>query len=99
MNPKNGVFRVEKRRFLDSSITHEQIESFIKKKVDLLIVAPNSAVPLSPLIDKAYDSGIPVICFDRKTSSNKYTAFMGADNYEIGYHHRAYRAGVSSVFG
>ena len=63
----------------------EQIESFIKKKVDLLIVAPNSAVPLSPVIDKAYDSGIPVICFDRKTSSNKYTAFMGADNYEIGY--------------
>ena len=63
----------------------EQIENFIKKKVDLLIVAPNSAVPLSSVIDKAYDSGIPVICFDRKTSSSKYTAFMGADNYEIGY--------------
>ena len=63
----------------------EQIENFIKKKVDLLIVAPNSVVPLSSVIDKAYDSGIPVIYFDRKTNSNKYTAFMGADNYEIGY--------------
>ena len=63
----------------------EQIEDFIAKKVDLLVVAPNSAVPLSSVIDKAYDSGIPVICFDRKTSTNKYTAFMGADNYEIGH--------------
>ena len=45
----------------------EQIENFIKKKVDLLIVAPNSVVPLSSVIDKAYESGIPVIYFDRKS--------------------------------
>ena len=62
----------------------DQINDFIRQKVDLLIVAPNSAESLSPVIDKAYDSGIPVIYFDRRTYSDKYTAYMGADNYEIG---------------
>lgn len=62
----------------------EQIQEFVDKKVDLLIVSPNSASRLSPILDKAYDSGIPVIVFDRHTDSEKYTAFMGADNYNIG---------------
>lgn len=62
----------------------EQINHFIDERVDLLIVAPNSAASLTPVIDKAYDSGIPVILFDRRTNSNKYTAYMGADNYAIG---------------
>lgn len=63
----------------------DQIRHFINKKVDLLIVAPNSTAKLSPVIDSAYDCGIPVILFDRKTNSDKYTAYMGADNYEIGH--------------
>lgn len=62
----------------------EQIRHFIREKVDLLIVAPNSAERLTSVIDSAYDSGIPVILFDRKTNSDKYTAFMGADNYLVG---------------
>ena len=61
-----------------------QIRHFIDERVDLLVVAPNSAVRLTSIIDSAYDCGIPVILFDRKTSSDKYTAFMGADNYLVG---------------
>lgn len=62
----------------------QQIQEFIDQKVDLLIVAPNSASQLTSVLDKAYDSGIPVIFFDRRTDSEKYTAYMGADNYHIG---------------
>lgn len=62
-----------------------QIRHFIEEKVDLLIVAPNSAERLSHVIDSAYDCGIPVILFDRKTNSDKYMAYMGADNYDIGH--------------
>lgn len=62
----------------------EQIRHFIDERVDLLIVAPNSAEKLTAVIDSAYDCGIPVILFDRKTNSDKYTAFMGADNYLVG---------------
>ena len=63
----------------------QQIEQFIKEGVNLLIVSPNQIHTISSVIDKAYDAGIPVILFDRKTDSRKYTAFIGADNYEAGY--------------
>ena len=63
----------------------QQIEQFIKEGVNLLIVSPNQIHTISSVIDKAYDAGIPVILFDRKTDSKKYTAFIGADNYEAGY--------------
>ena len=60
------------------------IESFIDEHVDLLVVAPNEAVPLTPVIERAMKEGIPVILVDRKISTGHYTAFVGADNYQIG---------------
>lgn len=62
----------------------QQINQFVDEGIDLLIVAPNQIATITPAIDRAYDKGIPVIVFDRKTSSRKYTAFIGADNYEMG---------------
>lgn len=51
--------------------THQikDIESLIERKVDLLIVAPNEAEAITPVIEKAYDAGIPVILVDRKINS------------------------------
>lgn len=60
------------------------IERFIADGVDLLIVSPNAAVPLTSVIEKAMNDGIPVILVDRKISSDNYTAFVGADNFQIG---------------
>ena len=62
----------------------QQIDSLVAEGIDLLIVAPNQVQTISPAIDRAYDQGIPVIVFERKTSSQKYTAFISADNYEMG---------------
>ena len=62
----------------------QQIDSLVATGIDLLIVAPNQVATISPAIDRAYDKGIPVIVFERKTSSQKYTAFMSADNFEMG---------------
>jgi len=62
----------------------EQIDSLVNDGIDLLIVAPNQVQTISPAIDRAYDKGIPVIVFERKTSSQKHTAFISADNYEMG---------------
>jgi AraC-like DNA-binding protein len=56
----------------------------VNSGIDLLIVAPNQVQTINPAIDRAYDKGIPVIVFERKTNSRKYTAFMSADNYEMG---------------
>ena len=62
----------------------QQIDSLTREGIDLLIVAPNQVATISPAIDRTYDKGIPVIVFERKTNSRKYTAYMGADNYEMG---------------
>lgn len=67
----------------DVRLQTEQIDRFVEQGVDLLVVAPGQ-VTISPAIDKAYEKGIPVIIFDRRTRSNKYTAYIGADNHEIG---------------
>ena len=62
----------------------EQIHQFVNDGIDLLIVAPNQVATVSPAIDEVYDKGIPVIVFDRKTNSEKFTAYIGADNFEMG---------------
>ena len=62
----------------------QQIDSLVESGIDLLIVAPNQVKTISSAIDRAYDKGIPVIVFERKTSSEKFTAFISADNYEMG---------------
>lgn len=60
------------------------IESFIKRRVDLIVVAPNEERALTPVIERAYDAGIPVVQIDRKARTNKYTAYVGGDNIEVG---------------
>lgn len=72
-----------KSAYDDVRLQTEQIDRFVNEGVDLLIVAPGQ-VSISPAIDRAYEKGIPVIIFDRRTRSNKYTAYIGADNREIG---------------
>ena len=68
----------------NSELQSQQIDSLVKSGINLLIVAPNQLSSVSPAIDRAYDKGIPVIVFERKTDSQKYTAFVSADNYEMG---------------
>lgn len=77
----------------DVRLQTDQINRFVDKGVDLLIVAPGQ-VSISPAIDRAYEKGIPVIIFDRRTRSNKYTAYIGADNREIGASMGEYLAGA-----
>lgn len=68
----------------DSERQIQQIDSLVDSGINLLIVAPNQLSSVSPAINRAYDKGIPVIVFERKTDSQKYTAFVSADNYEMG---------------
>ncbi len=77
----------------DSQRQIQQIDSLVESGIDLLIVAPNQLQNVTPAIDRAYDKGIPVIVFERKTSSQKYTAFISADNYEMGRQMGLYIAG------
>ncbi len=68
----------------DNNKQVSDIESFIQKKVDLIISSPNEAKPLTEVLKKAYDSGIPVILLDRSIEGDSYTQFIAADNFLIG---------------
>lgn len=61
------------------------IEYFMDEGADLIVVAPNEAEAIAPVIEKAYDRGIPVVLVDRKIDSDHYTAYIGADNYDMGH--------------
>ncbi|QIL37983.1 substrate-binding domain-containing protein [Pedobacter sp. HDW13] len=62
----------------------EQVREMLDKGIDLLIISPNEARPLTGIVEELYSKGIPVIVIDRKTASAQYTAYVGAENYQIG---------------
>jgi ribose transport system substrate-binding protein len=61
-----------------------QIEEFVSAGVDVLIVSPKEAAPLTPPVAAAYKAGIPVIVLDRRVLGADYSCFIGADNKRIG---------------
>lgn len=60
-----------------------QVENFMTQHIDLLMISPYEAAPLTPAVSRVYQSGVPVIELDRKTTGDNYTAFVGGDNQEI----------------
>ena len=83
--------QVEIRTAKDDNVRQEaDIRHFINEGVDLLVVAPNEAQSITPVVEEAYGKGIPVILVDRKISSDRYTAYIGADNHAIGREVAAY---------
>lgn len=68
----------------DNARQINDIKEFIRQRVNLIIVAPNEAGAIAPVLEEAYEAGIPVVLVDRRIHSDKYTAYVGADNYEVG---------------
>jgi signal transduction histidine kinase/AraC-like DNA-binding protein/CheY-like chemotaxis protein len=68
----------------NSGTQSEQIKTLLAEHVDLMIVSPNESEPLTAAVEAVFHAGIPVILIDRKIESNNYTAYIGADNREIG---------------
>lgn len=87
---RNAVAKHKNLKFVYSdakaktSLLIYQINQFIKKKVDVLIVGTNDADAVVPVVSKAYKSGIIVIILDRGIHSKEYTAFINSDNIKIG---------------
>ena len=62
----------------------KDIENLIKEKVDVIIVSPIQSKPITEVVEKSMNAGIPILIIDRKIDSENYTAYVGADNIEIG---------------
>lgn len=68
----------------NNAVQIDQIRELAQAGIDLLIVSPNEAEPLTPIVDSIFQRNIPVVVTDRKTSSGQYNAYVGADNLAIG---------------
>ena len=80
----NNAKLIFKDAHANSTVQVKQIEELLQSGIQLLIVSPNESDPLTPVIEKAYQKGIPVVVVDRRTSSPYYTAYVGGDNYQVG---------------
>lgn len=65
-------------------VQQAQVKEFVEQGVNLIIISPKEARPLTKPVAEAIGAGIPVIVLDRKVEGDKYTCFIGADNVKIG---------------
>ncbi len=72
------------------------VENFLRQRIDLLMISPNEAKPLTPIVRRVFGQKIPVIVIDRGIEGDTYTCFIGADNREIG---REAGAHIAQVLG
>ncbi|MFD2290525.1 substrate-binding domain-containing protein [Mariniflexile gromovii] len=79
----------------DIELQKKQIEFMINNGFDVIVISPLRPDPLVPLVEKAYDKGIPVIIVDRKINSQKFTAFVGANNIDVGRNAANYIASLN----
>lgn len=68
----------------DNSKQVAQVETFIRQKPDLLIVAPNERAALTAVMGQAMGAGIPTICLERDILQPNYTSYIRSDNFAIG---------------
>jgi ribose transport system substrate-binding protein len=60
------------------------VEGFLRQRIDLLIISPNEAKPLTPVVQRVFAARVPVVVLDREIEGDSYTTFIGANNREIG---------------
>ncbi|WP_239619304.1 sugar ABC transporter substrate-binding protein [Cohnella mopanensis] len=60
------------------------METMIRQQVDGIAIDPIDASALAPIIDKAVNSGIPVICFESDSPGSKRLSYIGANNMQSG---------------
>ncbi|MBF9236813.1 substrate-binding domain-containing protein [Hymenobacter sp. BT683] len=68
----------------NSALQRRHIQEFLNEGVDLLIVSANQAEPITPIVEEAFNRGVPVVILDRRTTSKLYTAYVGGNNLEVG---------------
>lgn len=77
-----------------TTVQQDQVKELVNLGVDLIIISPKEARPLTKPVADAMDAGIPVIVLDRKIEGDNYTCFIGADNRNIGEEAGKYIAGL-----
>jgi len=78
----------------NSQRQNQQIRELLRGGIDLLIVSPYEPGPVTPAVEAAYETGIPVLLLDRRITSQQFTAYVGGDNVEVGQTAARYAASL-----
>lgn len=62
----------------------QDVQNFIARRVNVLIVSPNQPDPLTAPVEAACAAHIPVIILDRSVNTSCYTSFIGGNNLQEG---------------
>lgn len=73
------------------------IRYFRDNGFDIILAAPNEANAITPVIKETYESGLPVVIFDRDINGESYTAYIGVDNRAIGRSAAQYAGNLTGV--
>lgn len=85
LHPEIGEFTATDAQGKDEKQIAD-IDDLLTKKCDALIISPNTTAALTPEVEKAAKTGIPVILFDRGVNSTAYTTFIHPiGGYAFGY--------------
>lgn len=68
----------------DSLRQRAQVEELAAQHIDVLVISPKEAAPLTKPVAEVFRQKIPVIVLDRAVDGDEFTAFIGADNQRIG---------------
>jgi len=68
----------------DSLRQRAQVEELAAAHIDVLVISPKEAAPLTKPVAEVFRQKIPVIVLDRAVEGDEFTAFIGADNQRIG---------------
>lgn len=61
------------------------VEQCITNKMDAIVIAPCDSEGIVPAIKKANDAGIMVVTSNTKANGGDITAYVGVQNYDVGY--------------
>jgi ribose transport system substrate-binding protein len=68
----------------DSAKQTADIEGFISRGVDAILISPITVDSQVPVMERAMEAGIPVASVDRKANTDNILVHVGADNVEGG---------------
>ena len=68
----------------DPAKQFSQVETFVSKKVDAIIIQPVDKTQCAAAVDLAADAGVPIITLNTVTDSTRNTAHVGCDDEQAG---------------
>lgn len=74
----------------DPSKQISDVEDLLSKDIDLLFIEPAAEAPLTAVVEKAADKGIPVVLVSTRVNTDKYTTWISRNNVQVGFMYADY---------